>query len=91
MGIIVVMYEFTLMMEMYGIKQETTLKEWRQVILFGYAVSISSNGWVLAIGAPNIFNGFVRVYSFNDGIQWQKVEDIKGKNLEPLSLFRQME
>jgi hypothetical protein len=52
--------------------------------LSGYSVSLSSDGSIVAIGAPLIngidtITGYVRIYQYNDGIWTQKGQDINGE------------
>ncbi|MCF6307689.1 MAG: T9SS type A sorting domain-containing protein [Flavobacteriaceae bacterium] len=48
---------------------------------FGYSISLSSNGLVLAIGAPyNNGNGHVRIYRIQSGVWTQIGQDIEGES-----------
>jgi len=51
---------------------------------FGYSVSLSNDGNILAIGAPNnngnaVDSGHVRVYSWNGSVYTQRGNDINGE------------
>jgi WD40 repeat protein len=47
---------------------------------FGQSVSISADGNRIAVGAPRISGGYVRVYDLSSG-DWVKVEEIRGSSL----------
>ena len=46
---------------------------------FGFAVSLSDNGGVLAVGAPETYKGYARVYELSSASGWsQRGADIVG-------------